>query len=315
VEIVLIFPGQGSQKPGMAKDLYDAFPAARDALDSAEEALRTADCALRELMFTGSADSLTATDVAQPALFAHGAALWAILGARIGKHVRAAAGHSLGEFTAYHAAGSLSLRDGVKLVRARGELMACAGMSRAGTMVAILGHPSRPIEDICAEASSGGTVVAANYNTDEQVVISGDPAAVERATELAKSVGARRAMPLKVSGAFHSPLMESSAAGLREALGAPTWEDPAFPVYSNVDAAPNSSGRAATDLLLRQLTSPVRWVDSVRHLAADFPEALFVELGPGNVASNTIRRNVAGAKTFACGTAEQVNELLTMVPA
>jgi [acyl-carrier-protein] S-malonyltransferase len=315
VDIVLVFPGQGSQKPGMAKDLYDAFPEARATIDSAAQALPRALCPLPDLMFNGPADSLTQTNVAQPALLTHGAALWAVLKARLATYVRAAAGHSLGEFTAYHAAGALPLTDAVKLVRARGDLMFKSGSERPGTMAAILGVLTRPIDEICGEASAAGTVVAANYNTDEQVVISGDPPAVEKAMELAKAAGARRAMPLNVSGAFHSPLMEPSAPGLRSALGAATWRDPAFPVYSNVDAVPNRNAASAKDLLARQLTSPVRWVDVVRKLAADFPDALFVELGPGNVAVGTIKRNVTGAKTFACGTTEQVNELLTMVAA
>lgn len=310
-----MFPGQGSQKPGMAKDLYDAFPPARQALDCAENALGAARCALRAFMFNGPADDLTATNVAQPALLAHGAALWAVLQHRLAPHVRAVAGHSLGEFTAYHVAGSLSLTDAVKLVRARGDLMFASGADRAGTMAAILGTLSRPIDDICRDAGGDGVVVAANYNTDEQVVISGDPPAVEKAMELAKAAGAKRTMPLNVSGAFHSPLMEPSATGLRTALADATWHDPAFPVYSNVDAQPNSGATAARDLLARQLTSPVRWVESTRRLAADFPDALFVEVGPGNVAIGTIKRNVPGAKTFACGTVAQVNELLTMVPA
>lgn len=299
----------------MAKDLYDAFPEARAAIDAAEETLRVAHCPLPALMFDGPADALTQTNVAQPALLAHGAALWATLKARLAPHVRAAAGHSLGEFTAYHAADALSLTDAVKLVRARGDLMFRSGSERAGTMAAIIGVLTRPIDDICREASVGGTVVAANYNTEEQVVISGDPPAVEKAMELCKAAGAKRALPLNVSGAFHSPLMEPSAPGLRTALADAAWHDPAFPIYSNVDAVPNRSAASAKDLLARQLTSPVRWVDVVRKLAGDFPDALFVELGPGNVAVGTIKRNVAGAKTFACGTVAQVNELLTMVPA
>jgi [acyl-carrier-protein] S-malonyltransferase len=238
-----------------------------------------------------------------------------VLRDRLAPHVRATAGHSLGEFTSYHAAGALALSDAVKLVRARGDLMFRAGTERPGTMAAILGTLTRPIDDVCRDARGTETVVAANYNTDEQVVISGDPPAVERAMELAKAAGAKRAMPLNVSGAFHSPLMEPSVPGLRTALDAAAWNEPAFPIYSNVDAMPNHSAASAKTLLLRQLTSPVRWIEVVRKLAADFPEALFVELGPGNVAVNTIKRNVAGAKTFACGTADQVNELLAMVPA
>lgn len=315
MNLILVFPGQGSQKPAMARDLADAFPAALAALHEADAALPTPGARLTSLMFDGPAETLTLTQNAQPALLAHGAALLAVLGDALRPHVRAAAGHSLGEFTAYYAAGSLSLGDALRLVRARGELMYRTGVERPGAMAAVLGKLARPAAELCAEASAAGTVVPANYNTDEQLVVSGEVAGVERAMELAKAAGARRAVRLNVSGAFHSPLMEPAVAGLRDALRVPAWRNPAFPVYSNVDAAPNRSAAAVAELLPRQLTSPVQWAESVRRLATDFPGALFVELGPGNVLTGLIKRIVPEAATFACGTAAEATELLQRIAA
>jgi len=205
MNVVLLFPGQGSQKPGMAKDLVDALPAARDTFAAVDTALGES---LSTLCFEGPADALTMTHNAQPALLAHGAAVWATVRDRVGPHVRAAAGHSLGEFTAYHAAGAYDAARGARLVRRRGELMQESGVRRPGTMAAILGDVEGGIEAVCAKASAEvGCVVPANYNTPGQVVISGEVAAVERAMDLAKAAGAKRVIKLNVSGAFHSPLM------------------------------------------------------------------------------------------------------------
>src|SRR3954468_17694140 len=215
MDVVLLFPGQGSQKPGMGKDLAEAYPAARDVFARADAALGTS---LSTLCFEGPADELTLTHNAQPALLTHGAAVWAAVRDVVGANVVAAAGHSLGEFTAYLAAESLSVEDAVRIVRRRGELMYESGVRRPGAMAALLGEPNRPIEEICADASrEAGVVVPANYNCPGQIVISGEEAGVERAMALAKEAGAKRAIRLNVSGAFHSPLMESAAGGLAEA--------------------------------------------------------------------------------------------------
>lgn len=310
MEIILLFPGQGSQKPGMARDLADRFPPARAALDAAERALGGG---LTSLMFDGPAEQLTLTQNAQPALLTHGAALWTVLRDRLRPFVCAAAGHSLGEFTAYHAAGAIGLADAARLVRARGELMYRTGVERPGAMAAILGVLTRPLDDVCREASTAGTVVPANYNSDEQVVVSGEIAGVERAMELAKAAGAKRTMRLNVSGAFHSPLMEPAVAGLREALGKPAWSEPQFAVYSNVDGEANRSAETARAMLLKQLTAPVRWVEVVRRLASHYPRAMFVELGPGNVLTGLTKRIVPDARAIACGTADDVDQLLTKV--
>jgi [acyl-carrier-protein] S-malonyltransferase len=311
VDIVLLFPGQGSQKPGMGKDLAESFPVAKGVFGEVDAALGVD---LSRLCFEGPAEELTATRNAQPALFAHGAAVWALTKEAVFPHVRAAAGHSLGEFTAYHAADAISLPGAAKLVRRRGELMFETGTARPGTMAAILGTTTTPIEEICERASKeSGLVVPANFNTDEQVVISGEIAGVDRAMELAKEAGAKRAIKLPVSGAFHSPLMQPAVVGLTDAIATSAFTDPAFPVFSNVTADASMTAVDAKDLLLRQLTSPVRWSTEMRNIAGHFPEAVYVEMGPGNVLTGLIGRLVKGAKTFACGTATEVDKLLQMV--
>ncbi len=303
----LVFPGQGSQKPGMAKDLAEAYPQARDVLDRADAALGTK---LSGLMADGPAEDLTLTHNAQPALLTHAAALWAIVKDKVASRVTGAAGHSLGEFSAYHAAGALTLEDAVRLVRRRGELMYDTGVKVPGAMAAILGELQRPVEEVCREASAKGVVVPANYNNTEQVVISGEVAAVEAAMELAKAAGAKRAVRLQVSGAFHSPLMEPAVAGLRDALGAAAWSEPSIPVWSNVTATAVSDASGAKDVLLRQLTAPVRWVDLVRDVAQRFPGTTFVEMGPGAVLAGLIKRLAPDCKTMTCGTVAEVHALM-----
>ena len=313
MDLILLFPGQGSQKPGMAHDLAHAFPAAKAALEVVDAALGRA---FTRVMFEGPAEELTATHNAQPALLAHGAAAWAVVRERAQPLVRAAAGHSLGEYTAWHAAGALELADAVRLVRRRGELMHDAGVVTPGTMAAILGTLERPIDEICEQASQeAGRVVAANYNTDEQIVVSGEVAGVERAMELAKEAGAKRALRLAVAGAFHSPLMAPAAAGLSEAIARAPFQAGEFPVYSNVSAGPVTEAAEGRRLLAEQLTSPVRWAQLVRSMAERWPEALWVELGPGAVLGGLVSRLVRGARTLSCGTPSEVEKLLTTIPA
>jgi [acyl-carrier-protein] S-malonyltransferase len=293
----------------MAKDLTEAFPAARDAFERADAALGTR---LSTLCFDGPAEELTLTHNAQPALLAHAAAVWAVVGDAVRGRMQGAAGHSLGEFSAYHAAGALPLEDAVRLVRRRGELMYETGVKVPGAMAAILGELQRPVEELCREASAHGVVVPANYNNTEQVVISGEVAAVESAMELAKAAGAKRALRLQVSGAFHSPLMEPAVDGLREALSAARWSEPERPVWSNVTAGAVTEAPAARDLLLRQLTSPVRWVELVRDVAARFPGTTFVEMGPGAVLTGLIKRLAPECRTMTCGTAAEVHALMEL---
>jgi [acyl-carrier-protein] S-malonyltransferase len=310
MEFVLLFPGQGSQKPGMGKDLSEAFPAARAAFEAVDRALQSP---LSSLCFEGPADELTKTHNAQPALLAHGAAIWAVVRDKLGGKVKAAAGHSLGELTAYTAAGSLSIEDGAKLVRRRGELMYESGVKRPGGMAAILGDPSEPIEAICAKATAeAGLVVPANYNCPGQVVISGENAGVDKAMELLKAAGAKRCIKLQVSGAFHSALMESALDGFTQAIGAARFNDPQFPVFANVNSEAVTSASRAKELLLKQLTSPVQWINEVTAMSKAHPNATYVEMGPGAVLVGLVKKIAPTLKTMTCGTVAEVNQLLEM---
>ena len=295
----------------MGKDLAAAFPAAKAIFDRADATLGFD---LSRLCFEGPDDELMATRNAQPALLTHGAAIWSIVADRLRPHVRAAAGHSLGEFTAYHTAGAFEFPDALRLVRRRGELMFESGTRRPGAMAAILGLSEANVEAACTRAREEGVVVPANYNTPEQLVISGEVAAVERAMAIAKELGAKRAIRLNVSGAFHSPLMEDAAEGLKGALDAAPIAPAHFPIYSNVSAYPSAGPEDTKALLLRQLTSPVRWTELVRHLAEAVQDALYVEMGPGAVLSTLVKRIVPGARTMTCGTAAEVEQLTGMLP-
>ncbi len=226
--------------------------------------------------------------------------------------VVAAAGHSLGEYSAYVAAGSLSATDAARLVRRRGELMHQAGTERPGTMAAVLGLASAAVEEVCSAVSrEGSVVVAANLNAPDQTVISGDPDAVERAGEGCKSAGARRVLPLKVSGAFHSPLMASAVPGLRAALAEQTLAEPRFPVVANATAEPVQEATRATALLAEQLTAPVRWVQCVERLAdLAGSEARFVELGPGTVLAGLVKRILGDRSVTSLGTVADVEAFL-----
>ena len=311
MDVVLLFPGQGSQKPGMGKDLADAYPEARRVFEEVDDTLGFS---LSTLCFEGPAEDLTATLNAQPALLAHGAAVWAIVKDRLAPFTRAAAGHSLGEHTAYHAAGATTLGDAARLVRRRGQLMYETGVTRPGAMAAILGKLDDSIESLCELATrSGGLVVPANYNTAEQIVVSGEVGGVERVMALAKENGAKRAVRLPVSGAFHSPLMEPALEGFAAAVAETTFAEPAFPVYSNVTAAPSESADNARELLVKQLTSPVKWAGEVEQMAKKYPDALFVEMGPGNVLTGLLGRIVPGARGIACGAAADIDKLYNLI--
>lgn len=294
----------------MGKDLYDAFPAAKDVFDAADAALGAS---LSGLCFDGPADDLTRTHNAQPALLTHGAAVWATVRERLTSRVRAAAGHSLGEFTAYHAAGTLSLADALRLVRRRGELMYDSGIRRPGAMAALLGDMSEPVESICARATAeAGLVSPANYNSPGQIVISGEEAGVERAMALAKQSGAKRAIKLNVSGAFHSALMESAADGLAQAVASTAFTNPRFPVYANVNGEAVTSTDRAKQLLLQQLTRPVRWTEEVSAMASRLPDALYVEMGPGSVLTGLVKKIAPSVKTMPCGTVAEVQQLMEL---
>jgi [acyl-carrier-protein] S-malonyltransferase len=308
VVTVLMCPGQGAQRVGMGKDLAERFPAARDTFGAIDETLGVP---LSRIMWAGPEDELTLTHNAQPAILAHTAAVLTVVAERLGT-MAAGAGHSLGEYSAHVAARTLTVADAARLVRRRGELMFAAGQARPGAMAAVLGLATAEVEAACTEASvNGGVAVAANLNAPDQTVISGDPGAVASAGDGCKARGAKRVIPLKVSGAFHSPLMAPAVDGLREALASAAFADPAFPVIANASGKGVRTGADAKRLLADQLTAPVRWVACMRAAAELAPDARFVEVGPGNVLSGLLKRIVPGAQTVALGTAEEVERFLT----
>ncbi len=306
MSLALLFPGQGSQFVGMGRDLADAIPVAAETFQEADAILGLA---LSRLLWEGPEEELVLTRNAQPAILVHSVAALRAAGPQLGAPAMAA-GHSLGEFSAHVAAGTLSFPDALRAVRRRGELMYEAGTRRPGTMAALLGLEDEAAEALCRDASRGekSVVVPANLNSAGQVVISGDVDAVERAMAAAPEAGARRVVPLTVSGAFHSPLMEPARAGLAAFLGEVEMRDPEFPVISNVSAAPVSTADEARALLVEQLTSPVRWSASVAAMTEAGVDT-FVELGPGNVLTGLNRRNARGIPTHACGTAGEVAAL------
>ena len=271
-----IFPGQGSQFPGMAQDLY---PLHQDLMEKANSILGFR---ITDVMFEGSADELKATRVTQPAIFLHSVVL------ALAMHERPdmVAGHSLGEFSALVAAGAMNFEDGLRLVAIRAAEMQKCCEKAPGAMAAIIKLPDQVIEEVCASIPG---VVPANYNSPGQVVISGEEAAVDRACALLKEKGAKRALKLPVSGAFHSPLMEPARAELARAIEATPFHKPECPVYQNVSALPTTDPEQIKSNLLLQLTSPVRWTQTVRNMAAD-GAARFVELGPGEVLCGLVRR-------------------------
>jgi [acyl-carrier-protein] S-malonyltransferase len=307
VEAVLIFPGQGAQKVGMGKDLAERFPDARDVFEAVDDALGVA---LSQLMWEGPEDELTLTHNAQPAILAHSAAVHALVASAVAPV--AGAGHSLGEYSAYAAAQSVTVREAARLVRRRGELMLEAGKARVGTMAAVVGLATDEVERVCGDASTGDSVaVAANLNTPDQTVISGDPDAVARAGEGCKAAGAKRVLPLNVSGAFHSPLMEPAREGLEAVLATSEFADPAFPVVANARAEPVRDAATAVSLLGEQLVTPVRWVGCMKQ-AAQLAGAstTFLECGPGKVLAGLLKRIVQGANVQSLGTAEDVTAFL-----
>jgi [acyl-carrier-protein] S-malonyltransferase len=307
---VVMCPGQGAQKVGMGKDLAERFPAARATFEQIDAALGVP---LSRIMWEGPEAELTLTHNTQPAILAHSAAVWAVAREKLAPTVRAAAGHSLGEYSAYVAAGALSPEEAARLVRRRGELMFEAGTRRPGAMAAVLGLATDAVESACREASTPAEVaVPANLNAPDQTVLSGDPAAVERAGAGCKARGAKRVIGLKVSGAFHSPLMEPAVAGLDQELASAAFQNPLVPVIANATATAVRDSGEARRLLVEQLTAPVRWVACMRQAAALVPGATFVEVGPGNVLSGLLKRIVPDAATLTLGTAAEVEAFLAL---
>jgi [acyl-carrier-protein] S-malonyltransferase len=276
-----VFPGQGSQFPGMAKDLYESNATAREMLEKANDILGFR---ITDIMFEGTAEDLKQTNVTQPAIFLHSVVLAKCLPDFRPDMV---AGHSLGEFSALVAAGAMDFEEGLKLVSIRAQAMQKACETVPGAMAAVLALPAEKIEEICA--SCEGTVVAANYNCDGQIVISGEKEAVAKACALMKEAGAKRALPLPVGGAFHSPLMEPARAELAEGIEKAIFHTPICPVYQNVTAAATSDPMEIKANLLAQLTSPVRWTQSVRNMLADGADH-FIEVGPGKVLQGLVAK-------------------------
>lgn len=294
----------------MGKDLAERFPVCRDVFAAIEEAL---DFPLTRLMWEGPEEELRLTHNAQPAILAHSVAVLALV--RPALQPVAGAGHSLGEYSAYTAAGSFSPEDAARLVRRRGQLMLEAGQRRSGTMAAVLGLDDDILAGICSDASvNGSVVVAANLNAPGQTVISGDPDAVERAGVRCKEAGAKRVLPLKVSGAFHSPLMASAREGLEQELATITFEEPSFPIVANATTEMVASADRGRSLLGEQLTSPVRWSECIRQAVAFAgPETTFVELGPGDVLTGLMKRIHSEAGRMTCGTADEAEALMAAV--
>ena len=310
MDIALVFPGQGSQKPGMGKDLAARHPVAADTFRAADDVLGVP---LSTLCFDGPAETLMETHNAQPALLTHGIAVWRLLSERLGAHVRCTAGHSLGEFTAHVAAGTFDFETAVRLVRTRGELMQAAGIERPGAMAAILGDIDVRVRALCEQATrEAGVVVPANYNSPGQVVVSGEVAGVERLIELAREHGARKCIRLQVSGAFHSPLMDAARPGWTEALTNVTMRDATVPVYANVTGRQVMVSKQSRRLLGEQMTSPVRWTEIIRNIAEDFPGITFIEVGPGNVLGGLIRKIVPDATVLPAGTAANLDTILDL---
>ena len=279
-----VFPGQGSQFPGMAKELYESNETAREMFEKANEILGFR---ITDIMFEGTAEDLKQTKVTQPAIFLHSVILARCLPDFQPDMV---AGHSLGEFSALVAAGAMDFEEGLRLVSVRAQAMQKACEITPGTMAAILALPAETIETICAETD--GIVAAANYNCDGQIVISGEKEAVETACIRLKEAGARRALPLPVGGAFHSPLMEPARAELAEGIEKAVFHTPVCPVYQNVTAKPSTDPEEIKANLLSQLTSPVRWTQSVKNMMED-GASRFVEIGPGQVLQGLVSK-IAG---------------------
>jgi [acyl-carrier-protein] S-malonyltransferase len=300
-----LFPGQGSQSPGMGRALAEAYPASREVFEAADRVLERP---LSKLCFEGSAEDLALTENTQPAILTASVAALRVLESK-GLRPEAAAGHSLGEYTAHVAAGSLPFADALSTVRARGRFMQDAVPVGVGAMAAILGLDPARVAEICAASAGDRVVSPANFNGPSQVVVAGHKDAVERAMQAARAAGARRVVPLPVSAPFHCSLMQPAADRLQPVLEAIEFGDPGWPVYTNVDAAPVVRGAAAREALVRQVASPVRWHESIEAMLDSGIEA-FVEVGPGKVLSGLVRGIRRGLATYQAADPEGLEQVV-----
>jgi [acyl-carrier-protein] S-malonyltransferase len=298
-----IFPGQGSQYIGMAKDLFEKSVEAKEMIRTADDILGVN---LSYIMFNGPEDELKQTQFTQPAIFLHSVILASVMRTI---DADAAAGHSLGEYSAYVASGTIQFHEAVKLVRARGVAMQEAGDQNKGTMAAVIGLEPEKVESLCAEASSTGIVQCANFNSPGQIVISGSVDGVKKAMELCKGAGAKMVKELVVSAAFHSPLMVSAKEKLKSALDSTNFYKSKFPVFTNVTAKPLDGISEIKSMLYEQITAPVRWEETIRNMIDDGVEE-FYEIGPGNVLQGLVKRINPEIKRFGIDKFEDVEKYL-----
>jgi [acyl-carrier-protein] S-malonyltransferase len=298
-----LFPGQGSQYIGMASDLYENSVEAKEMIKTADDALGIN---LSYIMFNGPEDQLKQTEYTQPAIFLHSVILLSIIRTL---QIEASAGHSLGEYSALVAAGAIQFYDAVKLVRTRGKAMQQAGLEKPGTMAAIIGLDPAKVVEYCNEASLAGIVQCANFNSPGQIVISGSVEGVKKAMELCKSIGAKLVKELVVSGAFHSPLMESAQQALLQELNDTNFYDARFPVYANVTAQPVTKKDEIKKLLFEQVTSPVRWEETIVNMIKDGVDE-FYEVGPGKVLQGLVKRINPDVKCYSIDKYSDVEKYL-----